>query len=358
MKMSWRVGTLVALSLLLATCTLRMDDTSTPLPGLTATSSRCPCGRAGSAGPAATLIASRRATTEVPVSASPSLPVTPAASLPSPTAPACDPTITYCIESGHFLLDRPIASPATITIDPSYPYGSTQNSLREAHHGVEFPTASGTPVLAAADSVVLLAGDDKQGAAHSPWPNFYGNLIVLEHHLPGINQPVYTLYGHLSKIEVQSGQRVSAAEKIGEVGASGAAIGSHLHFEVRLGENNYDSTRNPVLWLKPLRDENGYPDGLIAGRFMDAQGNPLYYSNLNVQYFPKVGGPQAAAYPVETYAPEKHPVRGDDRWHENFSLGDLPAGHYRISYIWAGVLYERWVEVQPGKVTLVTIIVK
>ncbi|MBU4225923.1 MAG: peptidoglycan DD-metalloendopeptidase family protein [Chloroflexi bacterium] len=340
------------------TSTLLSASTSTPLPGLTATSSRCPCGRAGSAGPAATLIASRRPATEVPVSASPSLPVTPAASLPSPTAPACDPTITYCIESGHFLLERPSALPATMTIDPSYPYGSTQNGTRQPHHGVEFYNASGTPVLAAADGVVIVAGDDKGGPPYSPSPNFYGNLIVLEHHLPGINQPVYTLYGHLSKIEAQTGQNVRAGEKIGEVGAIGAAIGSHLHFEVRLGENNYDSTRNPVLWLKPLRGENGNPDGLIAGRFMDEQGNPLYYSNLNVQYFPEVGGPQAAAYAVETYAPEKHPVRGDDRWHENFSLGTLPTGHYRISYIWAGVLYERWVEVQPGKLTIVTFIVK
>ncbi|MDI6769692.1 MAG: M23 family metallopeptidase [Anaerolineales bacterium] len=350
-----KISALVTLSLLLASCTLRMDGASTPRPDLTATSSRCPCGRTG---PEATLTASQRPATEVPVSASPSLPVTPAPALPSPTAPACDPTITYCIESGHFLLERPIALPATMTIDPSYPYGSTQNGTRQSHHGVEFYNASGTPVLAAADGVVIVAGDDKEGATFSPWPNFYGNLIVLEHRLPGINQPVYTLYGHLSKIEAQSGLNVRAGEKIGEVGASGAAIGSHLHFEVRLGENNYDSTRNPVLWLKPLRGEDSNPYGLIAGRFMDAQVNPLHYSNLNVQYFPDVSAPQAAAYPLETYAPENHPLRGDDRWRENFALGDLPAGHYRISYIWGGVLYERWVEVQPGKLTIVTFIVK
>ena len=240
-----------------------------------------------------------------------------------------------------------------MTIDPSYPYGSTQNGTRQPHHGVEFYNASGTPVLAAADGVVILAGDDKQGATFSPWPNFYGNLIVLEHRLPGISQPVYTLYGHLSKIEAQSGQNVRAGEKIGEVGASGAAIGSHLHFEVRLGENTYESTRNPELWLQPHRSANGQLFGTLAGRILDAQGNPIV-APLNVQYFPDPAKAAEMAYQPEIY----QEVRSDDLWQETFALGDLLAGHYRISYIWGGVLYERWVEVQPGKLTVVTFIVK
>ena len=294
----------------------------------------------------------------LPPSSTAPLPPSPTAPpLPSSTAIPCDPTITYCLEAGHFLLERPIALPGTITIDPTYPYGSTQNGTRQPHHGVEFYNASGTPVLAAADGVVVVAGDDKT-TNFSPWPNFYGNLIVLEHHLPGISQPLFTLYGHLSKIEAQTGQNVRAGEEIGEVGASGSATGSHLHFEVRLGENDYDSNRNPVLWLKPLSGEDGNPFGLIVGRFVDDQGNPLYYPSLNIQYFPDRSGPQAAAYAVETYAPEKQPVRADDQWQENFALGDLPAGQYRISFIWENVLYERWIEAQPGKVTLVTFIIK
>ena len=293
-----------------------------------------------------------------PSSTAPLPPLSPTAPLlPSSTAIPCDSTTGYCIQAGHFLLERPIALPGTVTIDPTYPYGSTQNGTRQPHHGVEFYNASGTPVLAAADGVVVVAGDDKT-TNFSPWPNFYGNLIVLEHHLPGISQPLFTLYGHLSKIEAQTGQNVRAGEEIGEVGASGSATGSHLHFEVRLGENDYDSNRNPVLWLKPLSGEDGNPFGLIVGRFVDDQGNPLYYPSLNIQYFPDRSGPQAAAYAVETYAPEKQPVRADDQWQENFALGDLPAGQYRISFIWENVLYERWIEAQPGKVTLVTFIIK
>jgi len=319
--------------------------------------------------------------TASPLPPSPTAPMLPSRTVPPPlntetftptatatattTAIPCNSTTDFCVEASHFLLERPIAPPGTITIDPTYPYGSTQNGTRQPHHGVEFYDASGTPVLAAADGVVIVAGDDNGSPGYhmgsppySPWPNFYGNLIVIEHHLPGFNQPLFTLYGHLSKIEVQTGQSVRAGEEIGEVGASGSATGSHLHFEVRLGENNYDSNRNPVLWLKPLSGEGGNPYGVIAGRFADGEGNPLYYTGLNIQYFPELGGPQAAAYQVETYAPEDHPVHADDRWQENFVLGDLPTGHYRISFIMASVLYERWVEVQPGKLTVVTFIVE
>lgn len=97
-------------------------------------------------------------------------------------------------------------------------------------------------MLAAADGQVVFAGDD--GQTLLAWvPAFYGNVIVLEHLLAG--EKLYTLYGHLSRVGVSIGQAVKTGEPIGEVGASGTAIGSHLHFEVRRGANDYFSTRNP-----------------------------------------------------------------------------------------------------------------
>ena len=262
----------------------------------------------------------------------------------------CDPEKDACILEGHFLLQRPIALPGTVTIDPGYPFGSTEAGTRDPHHGVEFYNASGTPVLAAADGQVVMAGSDRQ-IQTGPRLDFYGNVVVLEHSFSGITQPVYTLYGHLLKVEVQPGQEVRSGQEIGLVGSTGEAIGSHLHFEVRLGQNDYASDRNPVLWLKFLAGPDTVSFGAITGRVEDSTGKNLHATNINIQYFPDPKGPQAAAYQVDTYAPDQPPVQADPLLNENFTLGDLPDGHYRVSIILGGRLYERWLDVLPGKLT-------
>jgi hypothetical protein len=290
-------------------------------------------------------------------SQTPTLTAPPPTDTPPPTSlPAsipCDPSEKYCNEAGHFFLDRPISLPGVDTIDRGYPYGGTEGGQRDPHHGVEFYNASGTPVLACADGLVVVAGNDSQ-MMFGPRLNFYGNLIVLEHHFPDIPQPVYTLYGHLSKVEVRTGQMIRDGDKIGEVGATGEATGSHLHFEVRIGQDNYASNRNPVLWLKPLIRSDGASTGVIAGHLEEPSGKMLYTSDLNIQHFHDINQPQVTAYQVEDYAAEKQmPVRGDDLWNENFTLSDIPAGNYRISLVWGGKLYDHWVIVMPGKLTLV-----
>ena len=169
------------------------------------------------------------------------------------TPVTCDPfTVDFCITDGHLLLQRPVKPPANDLVDLTYRYGSTANGTRDPHHGVEFVNKSGTPVYAAADGEVIFAGPDKE-AIYSPWKNYYGNLVVIEH-----RNRLFTLYAHLSKIAIQTGQEVWAGDKIGEVGRTGVAIGSHLHFEVRQGDAQvYFATQNPELWLAPNEDENG-----------------------------------------------------------------------------------------------------
>jgi murein DD-endopeptidase MepM/ murein hydrolase activator NlpD len=273
----------------------------------------------------------------------------PTATHTSTTIP-CDPLETYCIEPGHFVLDRPITPPGNLRTDAGYPYGSTAYGTREPHHGVEFPNATGVPVLAAADGVVAVAGDDGQ-SIYAVYRQTYGNLVVLEHRFPGIDGSIFTLYAHLSQVNVQPGQTVQRGQMIGQVGSSGIAIGSHLHFEVRQGRNNYDSNRNPLLWLAPLADETGQAQGVLAGRLEDKQGIPLHADSIHVQYYPDRSDSPVAAWQVETYAPEKHPVQGDDAWRENFSLGELQPGDYRISLMWGGKLYDRWVKIAPAQIT-------
>ena len=92
--------------------------------------------------------------------------------LPSPSRACRNPTPTLlptldiqtcieqaCILDGHFLLQNPIPADANQSVTGNYRFGSTLEGEREIHHGVEFSNPSGTPVLAAADGVVVFAGE-------------------------------------------------------------------------------------------------------------------------------------------------------------------------------------------------------
>lgn len=86
-----------------------------------------------------------------------------------------------------------------------------------AHLGVDYAAPTGTPVMAAADGVVT----------HSGWMGGYGNTVKLRH-----ANGFETLYGHLSRLEVRTGQRVAQGTCIGRVGATGLATGPHLDYRM------------------------------------------------------------------------------------------------------------------------------
>jgi murein DD-endopeptidase MepM/ murein hydrolase activator NlpD len=98
------------------------------------------------------------------------------------------------------------------------------------HQGVDIAAASGQPVFAAADGLVMLAGSTSG----------YGEAIYLAH---GFS--ISTRYGHLSEIDVHPGQRVHRGDMIGRVGSTGRSTGSHLHYEVRLDGNPV----NPMAYI-------------------------------------------------------------------------------------------------------------
>ena len=275
---------------------------------------------------------------------------------PSSPALSCESTDDFCIFQHHFPFQRPFSSNFNTAIEPTYLYGTTEFGALAPHHGVEILNPTGTPVLAVEDGTVVVAGNDAH-YTYGPRENFYGNLVVLSHHLPGVVEPVYTLYGHLSTIAVQVGQIVKRGELLGEVGATGRAIGSHLHFEVRVGTNQYASTRNPALWLSPRSDENGQQYGTLAGKLDNARGDPID-SNFKAEYYPDINGPPEKTIYIETYATDIDPIRSDDTYQENFVLIDLPPGHYRIALSASGKWIERWVEVEAGKLSFVTIVSK
>jgi len=271
----------------------------------------------------------------------------------TPAAPALKPgpcEQEVCIVSFQFPLKRPIAPPGRVTVDPSYRFESSDHGKRDPHHGVEFLNSQGTPVLAAADGEVVVAGDDLK-TTYGLFPNMYGNLVVLQHHFPGFDVPVFTLYGHLFTVNVKVGDQVKAGDEIGKVGRTGSATGSHLHFEVRYGENTYAASRNPELWLQPLNDEDGQLEGALAGRILDAQGKPLVIDNIVVEQLAGAGSPPKGTYYLNTYSENR--MTGLEPWGESFAIGDLPPGEYQISFFRVG-MQQLTVQIEPGKVTLVT----
>jgi murein DD-endopeptidase MepM/ murein hydrolase activator NlpD len=104
------------------------------------------------------------------------------------------------------------------------------------HTGVDFPAPTGSPVVAAASGRVVSTGYD--GA--------YGNRVVIEH-----SNGLTTTYNHLSSITTHVGAEVTAGDRIGQVGATGNAFGSHLHFEVTRGGDGWSSGTflDPAAWL-------------------------------------------------------------------------------------------------------------
>jgi murein DD-endopeptidase MepM/ murein hydrolase activator NlpD len=277
--------------------------------------------------------------------------IQPPTAVPSATATVESPCNPYdedfCITEGHFILQRPIQFPANNLVDTTYLYGSTANGARDPHHGVEFVNPGGTPVYAAADGTVVYAGPDEE-AIYSPWQNYYGNLVVILH-----PDEVFSLYAHLSRIDVESGRQVRAGDKIGEVGRTGVAIGSHLHFEVRRGNGeDYFATQNPELWFVPARDADGNLFGALQMSIVSQDRVLVTPAEFTVQYYP--GHSQS---PVKSYYGSTYPA---DMLHgeENAALGGLSPGRYRIALERNGQLYERWVEVQSGKLTQVVFVVE
>ena len=96
------------------------------------------------------------------------------------------------------------------------------NGELRRHRGADYGAAVGTPVLAAAQGIVVFAGD---GFVREP---HLGRVIIVDH-----GGGVRTLYGHLDAVAVARGSPVEPGTPIGTVGTSGYATGPHLHFEVR-----------------------------------------------------------------------------------------------------------------------------
>lgn len=98
---------------------------------------------------------------------------------------------------------------------------------RSPHPGLDLRADTGTPVKASSDGLVVLAED-----------LFYsGNIVILDH-----GGGLFTLYAHLSRIDVAEGDPVRAGQRIGLSGATGRVTGPHLHWGAKIGNEPFDPT--------------------------------------------------------------------------------------------------------------------
>jgi hypothetical protein len=277
-----------------------------------------------------------------PVQSTPIPQIQPTAALPC--------TAAWCIVPGHFYLSLPIAPPNKTIPESSYLFGSDEDGTRPPHHGVEFVNPGGTPILAAGDGTVEYAGMDHR-VIFAEQPDIYGNLVIIRHKITLNGEALFSLYGHMSKILVSTGDVVKQGQKIGEVGKTGAALGDHLHFEVRVGQNDYAHSTNPLLWLPLNQNSTGQVDGIIVGTITDMEGRLRYFPNIRI--LPQDQPPSSASpvYNPRSYADSSIP--GDPVWNEVFIQTDLPAGSYSVTLTHHNKPQTIQVQVRAGLVTTV-----
>ncbi len=126
----------------------------------------------------------------------------------------------------------PLAMPVKSAFRYTSPFGRRWG---RAHEGIDMAGPVGTPIFSTGDGVVIFAG----------WQSGYGNLIKIQHELG-----TETRYGHLSKIRVKVGQKVSRGSRIGDMGNTGRSTGSHLHYEVRVNGRAV----NPMSFIKAAQN--------------------------------------------------------------------------------------------------------
>ncbi len=219
----------------------------------------------------------------------------------------------------HFWLARPIASDSVNWPLGSYRYGSDYFGQMNIHAGIDIDAPQGTPILASGPGTVIWAGWGLFNFDPRREDDPYGIAVAIRHDFGYQNQPVYTLYAHMEQHNIGFvGQRVQTGDILGWVGSTGNSTGPHVHFEVRVGRNDYYSTRNPELWIAPYA---GW--GVLAGRLVTERGN--FIPSTPIEIYDQDGD---WLYTVFTYGPRV--AKPDDDLAENFAISDLPAGRYYL----------------------------
>jgi len=254
----------------------------------------------------------------------------------------------------HFWLMRPVDASGNSASLFYYTFGSNgpMDDYR-IHHGIDMPNPAGQPIRAGGSGTVIFAGNggsliDTQNMDLYP---SYGNVVVILQDFGFRGQKIYTLYAHMAAILAEQGQHVEAGDIIGLVGGTGDVSGTHVHMEVRIGDNKYFSVYNPLLWIAPY-----VAHGVVAGRVTGSDGSLLEDYTVTLSRHGRV------VQTTTTYIGPKKPgqvrdwaVEPDPAWQENFVMGDVPQGEYDISVTIGGQNIRKTITVTAATVNFVTL---
>lgn len=114
------------------------------------------------------------------------------------------------------------------------PFGEVRTGGR-THKGVDL-VGQGSKLIYPVNGGTVTVGYDSGG---------YGNYVIVNH-----GNGYWSLYGHMSKVHVKSGQTVNKNTILGVEGSTGHSTGSHLHLEIRKGSNSSANTINPLTFIQ------------------------------------------------------------------------------------------------------------
>jgi len=143
----------------------------------------------------------------------------------------CQQSVPQQLWEGTFLRMKNASPMAQFGDQRTYIYDK-KDSGSSVHLGVDLASTANAPVEASNNGIVKYTGN----------LGLYGNAIILDH-----GQGIFSVYGHMSVINVQSGQHLKKGDIMGKTGNSGFAIGDHLHFSIVAGGQFV----NPVEWWDP-----------------------------------------------------------------------------------------------------------
>ncbi len=125
---------------------------------------------------------------------------------------------SYLDDRGSLVRSHPSVWPVRGWLTSRFGYrNSPHGEGRRLHAGIDIAAPRGTVVVAPSEGHVVFAG----------YHTAYGNLVILDH-----GYGLSSKYAHLSRVNVQVGQRLAAGDLVGRVGSTGRSTGPHLHFEV------------------------------------------------------------------------------------------------------------------------------